>query len=65
MDDLEMRLEEVENRLATIDGAEPMTTEPGQKPVSLSQVKREVDRIWIEIRAIKEEISEIRAKVGV
>lgn len=64
MDDLEMRLEDVENRLASIDGAEPTTYPTGSKPLTLADAHREIQLIWGDLRGVLEDIKAIKIKLG-
>lgn len=63
-DDLEGRVDDIENTLAQLSGAEPSTSLPDGGHVTLAQVNREVQFIWRDIRAMKEEIGLIKAKLG-
>lgn len=63
--DFELRLEEIEDRLAALDGAEPTTHPTGSAPITLSQVHRETQFIWESVRAIRDEIAQIRASLNI
>lgn len=63
-DSLERRLAAVEEALAALDGAEPTTSEPGEAPVTLAQVRRETVYLWQSVRGIRDDISEIKAALA-
>lgn len=61
--DFEERLQELEDKVGSMEGAEPSTREPGGATVTLAQTQREVMFLWQSIKDIREEMQELRAMI--
>ena len=64
MDDLEGRLEELEDRVSALEGAEPTTFGEGGVPFTLERARKEIELVWQCFKDLRAQIAQLEARLS-
>ena len=63
MDDLESRLEELEDRVSALEGAEPTTFGEGGTPFTLERARKEIELLWQSFKDLRALLAQLEARL--